>query len=55
MDVSLNVIKKKVSFVYLKKGEGNLSSNNYKVTKFAQKRREKVIKEQEERERKRKE
>ena len=42
--------KKKVTFKYLKKGEGNLASDYYKSTKFAKQRKEKIIKEQQERE-----
>lgn len=42
--------KKKVTFAYLKKGEGNLASDYYKSTKFARQRKEKIIKEQIERE-----
>ena len=36
---------------YLKKGDGHLASDYYKNTKFAKQRREKIIKEQQERER----
>ena len=42
--------KKKVTFQYLKKGEGILASDYYKSTKFAKQRKEKIIKEQLERE-----
>lgn len=41
---------KKVRFKYLKKGEGSLASSYHPNTKFSQKRREKIIMEQVERE-----
>ena len=43
-------IDKKVKFKYLKKGEGSLASDRHNNTKFAQKRKEKIIMEQLERE-----
>ena len=54
MDISLNNIKKQVSFPYLKKGEGSLASDYYKSTKFAKQRKEKILREQKEREKERK-
>lgn len=39
-----------MSFRYLKKGEGKLASENHGITQFAIKRKEKIIKEQLERE-----
>ena len=42
---------KKVTFNYLKRGEGQLASDYYKTTKFAKQRKEKIIREQQERER----
>ena len=50
MDISLNNPPKKVSFPYLKKGEGSLASDYIKTTKFAKMRKEKIRREQEERE-----
>jgi len=44
-----DVKKKHVSFPYLKKGDGQLASDYYKSTKFAKQRKEKIIKEQLER------
>jgi hypothetical protein len=38
------------NFVYLKKGEGKLASSNHGVTKFAEKRKQQIIDEQEQRE-----
>ena len=54
MDISCNTkIEKKVTFPYLKIGEGSLASDYHKDTNFAKKRKEKIIKEQIEREKKR--
>tara|TARA_B110001450_G_scaffold256350_1_gene286426 strand:- start:84 stop:296 length:213 start_codon:yes stop_codon:yes gene_type:complete len=38
-------------FIYLKKGEGKLASNYHGETEFSKKRKEKIIREQEERQR----
>ena len=35
-----------MTFSFLKKGEGNLASDNHGITKFALQRKEKIIKEQ---------
>jgi hypothetical protein len=40
----------KALFPYLKKGEGKLASNNHGVTAFSLKRKDKIIREQLERE-----
>ena len=50
MDISLNKVNKKVSFSFLRKGGGTLASDFHINTKFAKKRREKIKREQEERE-----
>ena len=52
MDLSLNNGKKNVTFEYLKRGEGHLASDFHINTKFARLRKEKIRREQEERERK---
>ena len=49
MDLSNNILKKKVSFSFLKKGGGSLASNLHINTKFAEQRKKKIIREQEER------
>ena len=41
-----------IPFKYLKKGKGKLSSNNHGITKFAEIRKNKIVKEQLEREHK---
>ena len=44
--------QKSKKFQYLKKGEGKLASNNHGITEFSKKRKQKIVKEQEEREEK---
>ena len=51
-DSKVKTIEKKVTFPYLKKGDGKLASDFYKSTKFAEQRKRKIIEEQIEREKK---
>ena len=46
----INNEESRIKFKYLKKGEGKLASDRHINTKFAQKRKEKILMEQNERE-----